>query len=268
MAIKLSDAAIRNQDPVAGRQIDIRDSIVPGLALRVSPNGTKAFVVLYRVGRKARRLTLGRYSAITLAEARQKARQALRQVQEGKDPATEKQRARAEYDRKLFGALVPEFIERYAKPNTRSWRETERLLKREFADWNRRLIPDISRRDVNGVLAAIVKRGSPSSANHALAAVRQFFNWAVDEWHPNSSPCVGIRAPSKTKSRERILTTNELSKIWSAAEGMGFPYGTIIQLLILTGQRRSEVAGMRWIEVDFAQRLWAIPAKRTKTNRN
>ena len=132
---------------------------------------------------------------------------------------------------------------------------------------NRRLIHDISRRDINSILTAIVKRGSPSSANHALAAVRKFFNWAVDECHLNGSPCIGIRAPSKTKSRERVLTTSELSKIWSAAEQMGFPYGKIIQLLILTGQRRNEVAGMRWIEVDLAQGLWAISAERTKANR-
>ena len=98
----LTDLAVRNLKPSAGRQVDVYDSRIRGLAVRVSPMGTKAFVVWYRIGTNARRLTLGRFPTMSLAEARKRAQEALLQVADGKDPAAEKQRARAEYGGNLF----------------------------------------------------------------------------------------------------------------------------------------------------------------------
>ena len=264
----LTDFAVRNLKPTTGRQIDVYDSRIRGLAVRVSPSGTKAFVVWYRIGGKARRLTLGRFPTMSLAEARKRAQEALLQVADGNDPATEKQRARAEYGGNLFSTLVDEFIETYAKRKTRSWAETDRLLKREFVSlWGTWPIATISRQDVTKVLNSIVKRGAPSAANHALSAVRKMFNWALEHGHVDRSPCLGIKAPSKLKSRDRVLTEEELVCIWQAAEEMGYPYGRIIQLLILTAQRRNEVAGMRWVELDLVKATWTIPAERTKPGR-
>jgi Arm DNA-binding domain len=114
-ATLLTDTAIRKMKPTAGRQVDVYDSNVRGLVLRVSPNGTKTFVVWYRIGGKARRLTLGRFPILQLADARQRAKAALVQVADGRDPAAERQRAREEYGDKLFGPLSREYIERYAK---------------------------------------------------------------------------------------------------------------------------------------------------------
>ena len=264
----LTDIAVRNLKPSVGRQVDVYDSKIRGLAVRVSPMGTKAFVIWYRIGSKARRLTLGRFPTMTLAEARKRAQEALLQVADGKDPAAEKQRARSEYDGKLFSTLVDEFIETYAKRKTRGWHETDRLLRREFVSfWASWPVQTISRQDVAKVLNAIVKRGSPSVANHALAALRKMFNWAIEYGHLDRSPCFGIKAPTKLKSRDRVLTVEELVCIWQAAEKMGYPYGRIIQLLILTAQRRNEVTGMRWVELDLAKATWTIPAERTKPGR-
>ena len=264
----LTDLAVRNLKPITGRQVDVYDSRIRGLAVRVSPLGTKAFVVWYRIGNKARRLTLGRFPTMSLAEARKRAQEALLQVADGKDPAAEKQRARAEYGGNLFGTLVDEFIETYAKRKTRGWAETDRLLKREFVSlWATWPIHTISRQDVTKVLNGIVKRGSPSAANHALAAIRKMFNWAIEHGHVDRSPCFGIKAPSKLKSRDRVLTEEELVCIWQAAEKMGYPYGDIVQLLILTAQRRNEVTGMRWTELDLVKATWTIPAERTKPGR-
>ena len=146
--------------------------------------------------------------------------------------------------------------------------ETERLLNREFVSlWGTWPIHTISRQDVTKVLNAIVKRGAPSAANHALSAVRKMFNWAIEHGHVDRSPCFGIKAPSKLKSRDRVLTDEELASIWQSAEEMGYPYGCIIQLLILTAQRRNEVTGMRWTELDFTKATWTIPAERTKPGR-
>ena len=128
----LTDLAVRNLQPQPGKQVDHYDSKIRGLAVRVSPKGTKAFIVWYRMGGKGHRLKLGTFPTMTLAEARQRAQQALVRVADGHDPAAEKQRARAEYHGKLFGAVADDFVETYAKRETRGWAETERLLQREF----------------------------------------------------------------------------------------------------------------------------------------
>lgn len=264
----LTDVAIRNLKPTPGRQVDVYDSKTRGLAVRVSPSGTKTFVVWYRIGGKARRLTLGRFPTLQLADARKRAREALTQVSDGKDPAAERQRTRLEYGGKLFGPLAHDFIETYAKARTRGWSETERLLNREFVSlWGKWPIHTVTRRDVSKALGAIVARGSPSAANHALSAIRKMFNWAIEQGHLAHSPCIGLAAPSKLKSRDRVLSDNELQRVWHAAEAMGWPYGSIIQLLILTGQRRKEVTGMRWSELNLVAAQWTIPAERTKAGR-
>jgi Arm domain-containing DNA-binding protein len=132
-ALKAADRRARPQPSPsgeeAGRPLDTK---VRGFGVRVSPQGTKSFFVWYRVGDDARRLTLGRYPTMSLAEGRKRAQQALLEVASGKDPAAEKQRARAAYSGELFGALLEDFIENHAKRKTRLWGDTERLLNREF----------------------------------------------------------------------------------------------------------------------------------------
>jgi len=142
------------------------------------------------------------------------------------------------------------------------------LLEREFVRaWAQRPVESITRKQIDNVLQGIVQRGSPSAANHALAAVRGMLNWAVDRHYLKASPCQGVKPPSKLRSRDRVLAKDELVRVWLAADKMGWPYGFIVRLLILTGQRRSEVTGMRWAELDLVNRQWNIPAERTKAGR-
>ena len=265
----LTDVLLRTLKPKVGRQVEVFDSKVPGLGIRISPGGTKAFVLWYRAGRRGRRLTLGRYPLLSLAEARRRAQEALQSASKGGDPAAEKVDARDSYDQNLFPAVVDEFIAKYARRKTRSWRETERLLKREFAQpWKRLLVSQIARRDVNKLLDAIVARGSPSAANHSFAAVRKLFSWCVERGYIEHSPCFGIRAPSKFTRRDRVLSDDELQAIWIAAGKMGYPFGCAVQLLILTGQRRGEVMGMRWPDIDLTERRWIIAGERNKSGRD
>src|SRR5262249_43513174 len=148
-AVLLTDIVIRKLKAQSGRQFEVFDKKVRGLAVRVSPKGTKSFVLLYRVGRRARRLTFGRVGVIGLAEARRRAESALRAVSEGQDPAATKAKARQGYEASLFPVLVDDFIENYAKRKNRSWQETERVLKREFVpSWRMRPIQDITRHDL------------------------------------------------------------------------------------------------------------------------
>src|SRR5687767_13308478 len=132
-SLLLTDVLLRKLKPNSDRQIDVFDSKVSGFAVRISPHGTKTFNLLYRIGGRARRLTIGRYPLLSLSEARAKAEEALKAIGEGLDPAAIRIVARETYTERLFPAVVADFVNNYAKRKTRGWRETERLLTREFS---------------------------------------------------------------------------------------------------------------------------------------
>ncbi|WP_244610500.1 tyrosine-type recombinase/integrase [Microvirga pakistanensis] len=172
----------------------------------------------------------------------------------------------AEASTKLrFGSVVAEFIERYAKPRNRTWPETERLLtKADLAPWQDRDLRSISRQEILAVLDAIVERGAPIQANRLVAALRRFFGWAVERGLLDASPVASLKPPSAEEARDRVLADGELRAIWLAAEDIGYPFGRAVQLMILTGQRRSEVLEAEWSEFDLERRLWSIPRERAK----
>ena len=132
-SVEFTDVFIKALKPDKAKQTERRDKKVPGLVLRVSPNGTKAFALLYKnSARRARRLGLGRYGILSLSEARKVAREHLANIAAGSDPVADKQRVIASYEAQLFPSVVSEYIEDYARPNTKDWFETNRLLVREF----------------------------------------------------------------------------------------------------------------------------------------
>jgi integrase len=123
--------------------------------------------------------------------------------------------------------------------------------------------------DIHRLLDAIIARGATVAANRIFAALRRMFRWAHERQIIAASPCDGIRVPTseRGRARDRVLDDDELRLIWEAAESLGFPFGPMIWLLILTGQRRSEVAGMRWGELDLAAGVWSLPSSRCKNHR-
>ena len=267
-SVVLTDFSIKQLKPKPNKQFQRFDKKITGLGLRVSPGGAKAFFLAYRFGGLNRRLSLGRYPTISLSEARQRARDALSQISRGIDPAAEKMRTRDGYKASLFPNVLDDFIENYAKRKTRSWQETDRILRQEFGRvWRKLPINQITKQHINNVLDGIVKRGTPSAANHAFAAIRKFFNWCVERGYLDYSPCTGMKAPSKIASRDRVLKDEELAAVWLAAEKMGWPFGPLVQLLILTGQRRNEVSGLCWDHLDLDQGLWTQPAEGNKSAR-
>ena len=263
----LTDIAVQNLKPDPSARFEVFDVKLPGFGVRVFPSGIKSFVLFYRHQGRLRRLTLGRYPVVSLADARRLALDALGGVTRGTDPQQVKQDERR---KATFEDAVARFIIIHCERHNRAVtaHETARVLRHRFVDkWGKRNLKEITRADVAGVLDAIVKEGKGSSANHALAAIRKFFNWCVERGLIESSPCTGIRAPAPHRSRDRVLSDPELVAVWRASEAVGFPFGTIVKLLILTGQRRGEVAAMRWDEIDFESGVWSIPALRTKSNR-
>jgi integrase len=271
MAKALTQLAIENVRPGPARR-EIPDGKERGLYLVVQPSGGMAWAFRYRDHGRPCKLTIGPYPAIGLAKARGEAARAKVSLAEGDDPARAKRASRAAKNAARsrddsVEKVIADFISLYAKPNTRDWRETGRLLKQFAEAWKGRPLAAVGKADIHRVLDGIVARGAPVGANRAFAQLRKMFRWAVSRGLLDRSPCDGIDPPSAEKSRDRVLDTEELHFVWRAADGLGFPFGPIIKLLILTGQRRSEVGGMEWRELDLDRAAWTIPALRSKNKR-
>lgn len=269
MAKALTVKAIENIRPTAARQ-EVPDGLIRGLYFVMQPSGKAAWAVRYRYQRQPRKLTLGTYPAIDLKAARELASRALVHVAGGGDPATEKQvqkdAERRPRETDLVENVIDRFIDRYARPNApRSWQETKRILEKEVVPrWKGRKLADVERREVHELLDGIVDRGAPIMANRVLAALRRMCGWAVERDIIKVSPCQGIKAPSSERSRDRVLDDDELLLVWLTCEEMKWPFGPLIQLLILLGQRREEIGGMRWSELDLDRRTWTLPRERVK----
>jgi integrase len=266
MAKKLTQIKVDQARPNPHKRREIPDAGKPGLYLVVQPSGHKSYAVRYRFRGEPRKLTLGFPS---LATARRKAQEALDKLGEGIDPAAEKQAAKreAEAGSDLFAAIAEQFVQRHVRPNTRpsSAEQTERYLaKNVLPRWGKRHLQDLTKRDVLDLLDAVVDRGGGLSANRVLAAIRKLFNWAVERGIISVSPAAGVKPPKKEPSRDHYLTDDEVRWLWLACGKADYPFGALAKLLLLTGQRRTEVAGMTWAEIDFEKREWIIPGLRSK----
>ncbi len=264
MAKTLTARSVEQMKP-SSKRLEVADGLLRCLYLVVQPSGKKSWAVRYRLGSRTRKLTMGPYPRISLEQAREDARAALRAAAKGSDPATAKKTAR-KADRDLFETVKDDFIDRYEKQR-RDWRETERLLdKNVIPYWRGKKVHDITRRDIHDLLAKLRARGMGAGANRVFAAIRKLFNWAVAEAIIPQSPCLGIKAPVKETSRDRVLSDTELRWLWKATEVMGYPFGPVTRLLTITGQRLSEVAEMSRSELDEAAALWTIPRDRAKND--
>jgi integrase len=268
MSKNLTQLSLDNIKPGPARR-EIPDGKEAGLYFVVQPSGATGWALRYRFGRKTRKLTIGSYPEIGLARARAAAARAKGSISDGNDPCAQKktQRAARRQTSDTVEKVIEDFVNLYARPQTRDWRETARILAQFAKAWEGRRLAEIGKADIHRVLDGIVTRGAPIGANRAFAQLRKMCRWAVSRGIVSASPCDGIDRPSAEKSRDRVLETDELRFMWHAADNLGFPFGPIIKLLILTGQRRSEVGGMEWRELDFDRATWTIPAARSKNRR-
>jgi integrase len=246
---------------------EIPDGYLRGLFLIVQPTGAKSWAVRYRHHGQSRKHTLGPYPALDLKSARETGAKALRAVAEGRDPGREKAQARQPNS---IEAVVEEFLTLHVRRENRpkTARETERLLRRYvLPHWRGRSIDSIARRDVLAVLDRVVANGTPVMANRTLAATGKLFSWALSRDILAASPCAGVKRPIKERPRERVLSDDELKVVWAAAEQIGFPFGKVFQMLVLTGQRLNEVGRMSWPEIKLEHRLWTLPPERVKNDK-
>jgi integrase len=235
------------------------------LYLIVQPSGARSWAVRYRHNGTPRKHTLGSYPAIDLATARTLGTKALRAVAEDRDPAGERQEQRAN----SVAAVVVQFLAKHGQRNyrPRTFVEAERLLRQNLvARWGNQPLASITRKQLRDMLDQMVDNGTPMLANRVHNITRKLFNWAVDHEIIAVSPLVGLKAPAVENSRDRILTDQELRAVWRGAGQMGV-YGTLVRLLILTGARRGELAGLTWDEIDLNRQLINLPRERVKNNR-
>ncbi|MCO5129295.1 MAG: integrase arm-type DNA-binding domain-containing protein [Xanthobacteraceae bacterium] len=270
----ITDKTLKALKPAPeGRTIDLWDSVVPGLGVRVSDKGRKTFIFSARFSgaKNPTRRALGVYDALTLEKARDKAREWSDLVGKGIDPATIEQRAKEAEIAKAnltFAVVVEDFITEKLKTE-RNGDEVERDIRRDLIPaWGKRPITEIS--DVN--IIAVVKakkKTAPAQARNLLGIIKRMFGWIVDQrvYGLAASPADGLK-PSKIigekTNRDRILNDAELFALWRAAGRLGYPHGHVYRLLTLTALRLNEAADASWTEIDLGQGIWVIPAARMK----
>jgi integrase len=252
---------------------ELRDSQVPGLRLRTSPQGHKRFILVthYPGAKNASRRGL---TATTLAEAREEALQWRQMIRRGIDPHVQQERQRLERLRKQrhsFLAVCETYFADLHRRKLRTAAKVERDIRRELIPlWADRPITDIARADVIAAINQLVSRGVPGRAHGIFALCRGLFGWAVhcEAYGLTHSPCTLIK-PVKLIGqhgvRQRVLTDAELKAFWHGTERLGYPGGSFLRALLLTGARRNEVVGARWGEFEFNAKLWTIPAERCKS---
>ena len=242
-----------------------------GLGIRVSPKGRKSWIYMYRFERRPRRMTLGLYPKLSLANARVLHAKAKELKEDGIDPGTvHVEKRRAERNAETVAELVEEYLERYARPNKRSADADERALKKEVLPvWGNRKAKSVTRREVIRLLDEIVDRGSPVMANRLLGMLKRMFAFAVERDILESSPCFMVKAPTKEAPRDRVLSQPEISTFWHALETAKMSSLTrlALKLLLVTGQRRDEIVSASWSEFDLENGAWEIPAERSKSGR-
>ncbi|MGR3604811.1 tyrosine-type recombinase/integrase [Sulfitobacter sp.] len=245
------------------KRYEVHDLHCPGMSVRVSAQGQKVFTVKFRYGLEQKRMKLGVYPRISLATAREKAIDILRQVDEGIDPTKRRRTANMKVEN-----ICREFIRLHAMPRNKSWREAERILEREFVDtFGQRDIREIKRFDVLEIMDAAVARGSTYQANRIHSNMRKLFNWCVERGILDASPINGLKPLTKEESRDRVLEDNEIVRLLRACRNDVYPFRQFVPMLLATAQRRGELAEMRWSEVDLDARQWVIPAERSKNGK-
>jgi integrase len=243
------------------------DPIVQGHGVRIR-GGIASYGLRYGMDSKDRRLRFARVGAVTLASSRSWARARLEEIARGEDPTIAKAK-REERQKTTLGNLSGRYLD-HLKDNDREAsyiREVRRTLETHFAELRDIPVRDIDKAAVVRVLNSVRQGRGAGSVRNAKAHVSAFFTWCIEQTEMDTNPTVGT-TKIKIAQRERVLTDDELRRIWFSLDEMNSDYRDIVRLLMLLGLRREEVASLRFSEIDFQGARIRLPATRTKTNKS
>jgi hypothetical protein len=240
----LTVAGVARIKPPKTGQVDYFDAGFNGLALRVSYGGAKRWVYFFRLHGKLKRMSLGRFPAMSLPEARDAWRAARAAVEKGENPAHIKP---TEADG--FAAIAEDWLKRDQARN-RSVADVRRTIERDVIPaWGDRPIAGITRRDVMELIDGVADRGAVTMARRLHSHLHRLFRWCVGRGILEANPMADLPKPGSAVKRDRVLADGELAAVWKATEKLGWPFGPAVRLLILTAARRDEIGALRWAEI-------------------
>jgi integrase len=252
------------------------DTACPGWGVRVTVKGTRTFIAQWSdpATRRKVREPLGMWGNLTIEQAREAARARLGAVAKGINPRAERERQRKAAEREraetalTFDALIGEWKALHlAHRRPRYAAEAERAIRCGLPDLLKRPAARISRSDAVNALDQIVKAGKAVTAGRTMAYARACFAWGNRRGKVPGNPFAELPIAAGTTERERALSDTEAAEVWAAASALGYPFGPFYKLLILTLQRREEVAGIRWSEISDDMTRWTLPGARMKNGK-
>lgn len=267
--VKITKRSVDAAIPSAAQSF-LWDTEVRGFGLKISTAGKRTYVFQYRTGGRestTQRFTIGEHgSPWTPDSARKEALRLAGLVRQGLDPREDQRQRRKAAVTLAFEDYVDFFVERYLKVKWKSWREAERILKRDMVPvFRRRPLPSITKGDVDDLLSGM--SGRPALKRQAYSILNKLFNWATKTRGDISmSPMASMDAVATVDPRSRVLSAEELTAFILAADATSYPFGPYFRVLAGTLQRRETVAGSDWTQFDGASELWSIPASLMKNN--
>jgi hypothetical protein len=231
------------------------------LSQKSSCNGASSYFVQYRVnGTPSKRLTIGKHGVFTAEEARARAKVKLGQVADGRDVGQEKRDSGFKLATGTFKEIAENFLKHRDRSN-RYWGEVRSILVRgAYPAFGAQLIATITRLQIRAQLDKVHERAH-SAERKLHAALNPLSKWAVERGTPEHNPMSAMASPAPGGKRERTLKREELRAFWAASAALNWPFKPLYRLLLLTGPRRDEVAGMRWEEIDLEKGIWTLPSK-------
>jgi integrase len=257
--------------PEGARDVQVFDEDVPGFGIRKFNTGLAVYFVKYNVGKQQRRKKLAKVVRGNLKAMRALATVVLAKARLGTDTVGDEKKARAAELAEAaagttLGALVPKYLEaREGELREKSYREIDRYLTKTWASLHSRRLADIGRTDIVARVDELCVSPGKVSADRARVALSGLFSWAMERGHCENNPTASVKARANGTKRSRTLTEAELVQVWKGCRDN--EYGSIVRLLILTGQRRKEIGDLGWSEVNFGKRLIDLPGERTKNHR-
>ena len=256
--------------PPAAKDVFVWDDELRGFGLRTTPTGARSYVFQYRMGGReapSRRYTIGRHgSPWTPRTARKEAERVAILVRQGIDPVQADHERRQQAIDLAFESYVESFVKLYLQKRWKQWPLGAGILRREAVPVLRRKpLPAIKRSDLSLIWDRLQDRPAVARLTHAI--MRKLFRWAVSRGDLERSPLEGVEPPPPVPSRDRVLSDEEIALVWHGCEELGWPFGPLLRMLLLTGQRRDEVASMDWRELDRGQALWTLPSSRSKNKK-